>query len=419
MKPIGRAAAAVLAALTVLSGCSGPDATTATHLVRDSAGVRIVESSAPAWAPGEGWRIAAEPEVVIGAVDGDERYLLDRVWGVRRFDDGRIAVLDVGSSRVRVYDEDGRHLFDAGGPGEGPAEFDSPQFIDVVGDTIVVFQSAPVRLSWFDGEGTFLRNLTLPSPSESRPLFGRAFGRFADGSMPVAVVYPGAPSEQPGRARERESVWRLTTDPPAMDSLIPLSMQEVIVHASRGWNDVVFGRTTLYAAGEERVYTLETGDYSIRAYDTDGTLREIFRRPFAARVVTADDKRRWAEQLVDAQEIDAERIPMLVAMLDEPDRAADRMPSAQIMVVDRVGHVWVEDFDDVGIEVGAFSVFDPDGSWLGRVDFPSGLPWLRGRRGVALDIDDETVLGVWTDDLGIEQVRVYRIDKEGARPDVR
>jgi hypothetical protein len=377
--------------------------------------VRIVDSSTPAWAPGEGWRVADEPEVVIGQVDGDERYLLDQVWSVRRFDDGRIAVLDVGSSRVRVYDREGRHLFDAGGPGEGPAEFDSPQFIEVVGDTIVVFQSAPVRLSWFDGEGTFLRSLTLPSPSESRPLFGRAFGRFADGSMPVAVVYPGAPSDRPGRAREKESVWRLTTSPPAMDSLIPLQMQEVIVHPSRGWNDVVFGRTTLYAADARSVFTLETGEYAIRAYDPDGSLREIYRRPFDARPVTQDDKRRWAEQLVEAQQIDQERVPFLTSMLDEPDRAADVMPSAQIMTVDRVGNIWVEDFDDVGVEVGEFSIFSPDGVWLGRIDVPPGLPWLRGRRGVALDIDDQTLLGVWTDDLGVEQVRVYRIEKGTSR----
>jgi len=67
----------------------------------------------------------------------------------------------------------------------------------------------------------------------------------------------------------------------------------------------------------------------------------------------------------------------------------------------------------VGIDQGQFSVFDADGVWLGRVALPPGLPWLRGHnlRYPILEIGRDYVLGVWVDDLGVEQVRLYRIEK--------
>ena len=43
--------------------------------VTDSAGVRIVESSGPAWSAGAGWRLGTEPTLTIGAVTGDPNYL--------------------------------------------------------------------------------------------------------------------------------------------------------------------------------------------------------------------------------------------------------------------------------------------------------------------------------------------------------
>lgn len=89
----GRSAAvgAVLIAL-LATACSAPDSAIPDGYTRtDSAGVTITESTEPRWGEGEGWRIAPEPELVIGEVEGDER-----------------------------------HLVDVGGPGDGPAEFRFP-----------------------------------------------------------------------------------------------------------------------------------------------------------------------------------------------------------------------------------------------------------------------------------------------------
>ncbi len=402
-------------ALPVLTAaCTGPEPSVPAVTVRDSAGVEIVESTEPRWTDGSGWRLDTEPEVVIGAAEGDERYLFDRITSVRRFDDGRIAVVDLGASRVRVYDARGRHLFDAGGPGEGPGEFQRPWFLTRVADTIVVYQSPPARFSWFDDAGAFLRTFTVPQSPGDLPVYGYVFGRFDDGSYALSAGSPGAPAERPGRARESATVRRLQLDPPAIDELFTIPTEEVLVHPSGGWNDVTFGRTTYVAADEGAIYSVESGGYAIEVRTPQGVLRRIIRRPFEARPVTDASKGRYVDQLVASQTVDADRAPLLLSILDDPDRVADIMPAVRLLAVDRTGHVWAEDWDDVGVATGPFSVFDPDGVWLGRVPVPDGLPMLRGRGTTALDIGDDWFLGVWTGEYGVEEVRLYRIHKDGA-----
>jgi hypothetical protein len=48
-------------------------------------------------------------------------------------------------------------------------------------------------------------------------------------------------------------------------------------------------------------------------------------------------------------------------------------------------------------------VFDPDGRWLGEVEMPSRFyPW---------DFGEDWLLGVETDDLGVEYVVLYSLNK--------
>ncbi len=72
----------------LLTACQGEDSGTEAFSVVDSAGVTIVESARPLWERGEGWALSPEPEVVIGQVEGNEKYLLNQVAGVRRLSDG-------------------------------------------------------------------------------------------------------------------------------------------------------------------------------------------------------------------------------------------------------------------------------------------------------------------------------------------
>jgi hypothetical protein len=118
-----QAAGLALATVILLVGCDASGGADTGAVVADSAGVRIIVNEGPAWSRNEGWHLEETPRTEIGAVEGETPYLFDRVMGAVTLSDGRIAVADMGSSQVRFFDRDGRHLFSVGGQGEGPEEF--------------------------------------------------------------------------------------------------------------------------------------------------------------------------------------------------------------------------------------------------------------------------------------------------------
>ena len=50
-----------------------------------------------------------------------------------------------------------------------------------------------------------------------------------------------------------------------------------------------------------------------------------------------------------------------------------------------------------------WSVFDREGRWLGSVETPAGLS--------VREIGEDYLLGTWKDDVGVEHVRVHRLDR--------
>ena len=93
-------------------------------MVRDSAGIRIIENARPPEGSRLRWRVGPEPAVTIGAADGEEPYLFQHAIGATRLSDGRIVVADYGSMELRIFDgASGTHLTTLGGVGEGPGEY--------------------------------------------------------------------------------------------------------------------------------------------------------------------------------------------------------------------------------------------------------------------------------------------------------
>ena len=91
---------------------------------------------------------------------------------------------------------------------------------------------------------------------------------------------------------------------------------------------------------------------------------------------------------------------------------AETMPAFRGIAVDSEDDLWVEEWKGVGLDQGRFLVFRPDGAWLGYVDIPEGLPESRGYpHEQVIEIGSDYLLGVWTGDYGVEEVRLYRIEK--------
>ncbi len=79
-------------------------------VIRDSAGIRIVEHTAAAAGASPGWTLGTAPALSLGTVDGDPAHELFGVEDALRLDDGTILVANGGASEVRLFRRDGAHL---------------------------------------------------------------------------------------------------------------------------------------------------------------------------------------------------------------------------------------------------------------------------------------------------------------------
>ncbi|MEQ9569954.1 MAG: hypothetical protein RLN75_07160, partial [Longimicrobiales bacterium] len=176
-------------AIVTLVFCDGAGAQ-AGHEVMIVDGVRVVQNSARAWRPGEEWRLGREPVYVVGVVDGAPEYLLDRVVGATVLSTGTLAMLDLGSSRVRLFDSRGRFIGGFGSKGEGPGEFRQPLGLFAIsGDSLAVVDRLE-RLHFFDREGRLARTVSMgATPADVDPIsfnwvsqYPRMVGFLGDGS---------------------------------------------------------------------------------------------------------------------------------------------------------------------------------------------------------------------------------------------
>ncbi len=107
--------------ISTAAGCEAGPAPGNTS--RDSLGIAIVESAAPQWEEGRGWRIDETPIVDLAESGSGEMHLFGRVRDFLRTGSGNLVVADWPSEQIRVYGPDGGFIRAFGGPGEGPGEF--------------------------------------------------------------------------------------------------------------------------------------------------------------------------------------------------------------------------------------------------------------------------------------------------------
>jgi hypothetical protein len=419
LRPSSRAIRTILfttLSLVLLTACKRREPSAKAFWAADSAGVTIVESTHPLWESGEGWTLSREPEVVIGLAEGDERYLLSQVAGVRRLSDGRIAILDAGSNRVRVYDSTGRHLMDLGGEGDGPSEFRFPQFLGLASDTLFVYEQRGRNLTWFAPDGQFIRTSDVRRQTDVEIPSFAMFGYVED--RVGIVIADRTRSLVEGLNRVPWQIWRFDLFNSDADSLFSVpGAEEMIAFPDPGRPGLtrhrphVFGKFTQLAASTNRVYVAPTDAFSIQVFDPEGILRRIIRRVVTPRSVTPSDLDQWVEGQLELRDPPPEERAEMIRTAGELS-VAETMPAFRWIAVDTEDDLWVEEWEGVGLDQGRFAVFRSDGAWLGYVDLPEGLPQSRGDPYQQLiEIGSDYLLGVWTDDYGVEQVRLYRIEK--------
>lgn len=401
------AAAGVIAWTTIAACGDAAPPPTAGPTVRDSAGVEIVDNTAPRWGPDEQWTVASEPELAVGTLDGDDPYLLSEVSSPTLRSDGSLVVANGGTNHVRAFAPDGSLLWQAGGEGEGPGEFLGLSWVGVLaGDSVLAWDLRSRRLTVFAPDGSLAR--TYPStPAEGATM--AAPRAILEGPR---VLVSGGVSFTGGEGPDTELVWPEATqyladlDGAIEDSLLTVPMSEFVI--LRGEGSIGIMPPPLARAGflDARGRWIVSGsspsiDLTVRA--SDGTVVRRVRLATESGAPAAGD----LERAVDAElgpDADPEvRRARLQQLADVP--LPDRYPVADDVVVERDGTIWLRSWRAPwqADAPARWRVFDSAGVFLGLVAMPPGFD--------LESIEGDRLVGVHTDALDVEQVRVYAIQR--------
>ena len=375
---------------------------------RDSAGIRIVENPRPPDGSRLTWRVGPEPAVSIGAVEGEEPYLLDRAGDATRLSDGRIVVANGGTGELRVFDATGVHLATWGGRGEGPGEFRELGRVGPwPGDSIIAWYAPRLGLSIFDSGGNYGRTIVLEQ-DQAIPV-QRGFWPdqgTRDGTI-LAVHRPEAADTVVIQLRDGEGKVRssLGTHPGSE----PYIHAEGTDRSMLFWK--IFGREPVWTPWGDLVVIGHTGRYELRAFAADGSLVRIVRREHVPRSPTPDQVEAYIDgQLTWTADMSGSRRAQWRRGY-EAVPVAEHFPAFESIMADAAGHLWVAEYEFSTARQGSYeerpprlwTVFDPEGRVLGFVETPEGL-WIH-------EIGEDHILGTALDELNVEYIQMWALER--------
>ena len=418
------------------------------YSVTDSAGVRMVVNHEPAWGAEEGWHLTPEPLLTLGVVDTPFVQQFHEIRSATRLRDSTIVVLNSGSGELRAFDYSGRHLWSAGGRGDGPGEMRTqpdqrPRLQRQAGDTLVV-DNGWERIRFGPG-GELLEHRRVD--------FARLqeLGRYYVGSCPqgrsyfeelLVICERSNRSPQSGRRWEsshttvmqipwtldrvdtvgtffRHEKWE-TTLPPPYPSGIAYSPPAPLGPEGRLWMGGRQQPRLLYARND--AYRIEVWDL------LDASLSMVVERRTPRRARTESEIFRTVQGGLFLLRREPHRSEL--SLTNDKWPVVDSLSIAESFFLDDQGFLWVRRLpagDDEGrrwevparldggggssghvvwLPSGLHDVFRPDGVYLGTVKLPQDLD--------VMEIGMDYVLGVARDELGVEYVQVYGLERGGA-----
>jgi hypothetical protein len=386
------------AAATGVAAC-GSDAGTE----RDSAGVRIVMVG-----DNGRWTETSRPtlrEVVRIGQSADTNYQIAVPIGIGIGSDGAVYVLDQQVGSIRVYDSAGKYLKRISRRGNGPGEISmgASALLVTSGDTLLVADMARQLIALFDTEGKPAGEQPF-SFSEGMPvrwlprgdgnvvvqvrqinlsalMQGRGAGAAGASGMAPAI---GPGPDEPDRLLLRSPSGKL------LDTLLAFPAGEALsTGGEMGMRVKLFASEPIWSASADgRVFYGVNSEYSVREFDSTGTLSRIFRRRVERVPVTEEDKAAVLKAMTDriaAMGLPAEMLTRMQGMFD----FAEFFPAIGQVLAGPDGTLWVQQAktpDEMKAAVGDaldpsrmnfgskhWDVFDVGGALLGVMDMPENF----------------------------------------------
>lgn len=360
------------------------------------------------------WSLDSTPAVRIGAVDGPPAYQFSRIAYAARLSEGKIVVVDGGSSELRWFGPHGRFQFRAGGRGEGPGEFLRVVSATVTPqDSVVLYDSRTQRLTWFGPGGSLSHTLRLELLgmvslvplqdtrlviAEERPTFNLGGAEYNYTRDSILILVTGSASRpldtlMHGAGREAATWVQYTDGKPSGTRQFGLP----------------FGHPTLVGAASDRIVMVEDGRDEMTFFDEEGEVVRSARRTDVNRPpLSAALRQEYVRNAVHAAR--ARGLPEGLAKagaegLLEVVPEGQRVSPFDLMLTDAVsGRIWVRDhlFEWNAGEAQRWTVHDSIGQVLARVTTPPGFD--------VTQVGPNHVVGVERDEMGVEYVVAYSFE---------
>lgn len=392
--------------LVAIAAC-GDGRSTAFSTSTDSAGVRIVTSTAPVWGATGGWQVDTTPLLSIGDAIGPNPVLLVEVNGVRLLSNGHIAVVNGSEHEVRYFDSKGNA---AGRTGRSDTDaFRSVSLVGNSGDSLLLWDAELDHATLLDPGGRVVRSfsLTKRDTSAATRLGYAPAALFGDGTLLLAARSGAATGEQSGLRRDtiplrRADAFGVIGVPiasvPGSEALAIIT-KKFVSRFERPFGQ----RTVIGAQGANTL--VGTGDIDgLTVYDSTGKLAAYYRVDRPRRSIPESDIAalgfRQGRQL---QQLPPDFAAVFRRVLTEVG-VPGTLPTTYQLVVDATGAIWLR--DDVGPVLRdsipqRWTVLSATGAWLGAVTTP--------RRFEVHQITADRVVGVQRDENDVEYVRVFRL----------
>jgi hypothetical protein len=378
--------------------CADAGSNPATPVVRDSAGIRIVENSAMVIDEVPQWTPADQPLVDIGVIEGTEQYRLFQVRDARPLGTDEIVVVNGGSDEIRVYDWLGGFVRSFGGTGEGPGEFRVPtDVLQFAPDSLAVWDVRLRRLAVFTTRGQFVRQV-IPGRASMNPNLRSVF---EDGSFLLSDERLNIP--QSGFAESDLTFVRYGPEGEFLDSAAVHSFGQFgRLGESRMVGGPTFSAHAAAAANSKSFWVGAGSEYEIVQHSPSGIVLQLVRWDGPDRTIESQDVDAYWQQLMEGATGDRRR---RYEHMRDVTPVADRFPTHGRLVVDELEHVWVEEYRRPrATGPNRWWVFDQDGSLIARAETRVGL--------TLTTVSEKGLFGIERDSLDVEHVRVYSIERK-------
>lgn len=275
--------------------------------------------------------------------------------------------------------------------------------MQAAGDSLVVGDPGAWRVTVLGPDGAVVRTTGMAEDTSGRR--PRPLAALPGGAVLASLGAPFDPVRAASGARDSVTYLRHAGGAAAPAALGRFPGPERVVRIGENSVDILelpFGRRDHVAVAGDGFYQGSAEAPQVGLHDARGRLVRIVRWGGAPRRVTPADVAAYRERTL--ARADPAARPGTQRMLADL-RFPEAMPAYAAIMADRAGGLWVQEYAASEEDPVRWTVFDPQGRQLGTLALPA--------RFRVTDVGADYVLGVGRDEMDVEQVQMYRLERQG------